>query len=104
MINKTKNKGNPTFWKYLKRKLWIILIVDIYIVFFKIPMDDIALISYVALIFMNLIWIGMYYLFYKSKAKTKLKKRRESRRRYEEKVRKPARSKIRKEKEDNKYY
>jgi len=34
----------------------------------------------------------------------KATKRRLSRRKYEEEVRKPARSKVRKEKEDNKYF
>ena len=103
---KTKNKGNLTFWEYLKTKLWIILIVDVYIVFFYIPISFNAesIVLFFTMILMNLVWIGMFYLFYKGKAKEKLKKRRESRRRYEERVRKPARSKIRKEKEDNKYY
>jgi len=69
-------KENPTFWKYLRNKLWIILIVDAYFVFISFPkslngIEDnaVRLGAYFGLVIANILWIGVYYFLYRNKLK-----------------------------------
>ena len=64
----------PTFGKYLKGKLWIILSVNVFVLFFVLPkslanIDDFSVRfgAYVGAILMNVVWIGTYYFPYKRK-------------------------------------
>ncbi len=79
-MEKEKKKSvkmeKPNFWKYLKDKLWIILVVNIYVLFFVLPKSlrdvndfSINLGSYAGVIFMNAKWIGIYYFHYRMKKK-----------------------------------
>ena len=79
-MEKEKKKSvkmeKPNFWGYLKGKLWIILVVNAYVLFFVLPESlrgvndfSLSLGAYMGVIFMNAIWIGIYYFHYRMKKK-----------------------------------
>lgn len=73
---KVLNMEKPNFWKYLKGKIWIILLVNFYIFFFQLPNSlvdvndfSVRLGAYIGVILVNVVWIGIYYFHYKMKVK-----------------------------------
>lgn len=75
--SKSMKMEELNFWGYLKGKLWIILVVNIYVLFFVLPQSlrgvndfSVSLGAYVGTILINAVWIGIYYFYYKMKVRT----------------------------------
>lgn len=74
---KSVKMEKPNFWGYLKCKLWIILVVNVYVLFFVFPESlgdvndfSLSLGAYMSAILVNAVWIGIYYFHYKMKVRT----------------------------------